>query len=88
MNLDPALVDSVRVLCALNGNPYMPTGRTCAECGGNDEVNDLPQYQPHTFCAEHSVASTRGTDRKLLSAFADVLKALGIDFTGVPVVTL
>ena len=85
MNLDPELMNSVRVLCALTGNPYYLTGQTCETCGGNDVILDLPQYRPSTFCAEDAVRACRESPRALLRKFADVLDMIGIDFTGVDV---
>ena len=88
MNLDPSLVDSVRVLCALEGNAYWPTGRVCAKCGGNDDIHEVVIHDYSTalsFCAEWAVSSCLKNGNELIREFATVLTYLGIDFDEVPV---
>ena len=87
MNLDPSLVNSVRVLCALEGNAYWPTGHVCAECGGNDDIHEAIIYDdaPSSFCAEWAVSSCLKNGNELIREFATVLTYLGIDFAEVPV---
>ena len=84
MNLDPELVNSVRVLCALEGNPYFPTGRECVACGGNDDINEAIQGReyPPSFCAEETITGCRDNGRKLIRDFADTCAYRGIDLTG------
>ena len=88
MNLDPSLVNSVRVLCALEGNAYWPTGRVCARCGGNDDIHEAIIRGDDTspsFCAGEAVSSCAKDGDSLIREFATVLTYLGIDFDGVPV---
>ena len=87
MNLDPSLVNSVRVLCALEGNAYWPTGRVCAKCGGNDDIHEAitRNNASPSFCAEWAVSSCSKNGDSLIREFATVLTYLGIDFDGVPV---
>ena len=91
MNLDPSLVNSVRVLCALEGNAYWPTGRVCARCGGNDDIHEpiTRNNAAPSFCAEWAVSlCSSEKDRSLVREFATVLTYLGIDFDGVPVTSV
>ena len=89
MNLDPSLVNSVRVLCALEGNAYWPTGHVCAKCGGNDDIHEAVKLENSlSFCAELAVSSCLKNGDSLIREFATVLTYLGIDFDGVPVVNM